>query len=154
MSKYFSLLSRWLSFIKLFTQGCQWLLSYGSWIYNYLCNQCLSALKLWVRILLSRMRIILWNAKGNLNKFQYKNGSRNVLTLGHSTYLGCRCKIVWKLTDSCIMWLHLKWYSVNNLISMLKFDGGILELNQWFVNKGNNKITELRTILQRESQNS
>jgi hypothetical protein len=24
--------------------------SYGSWIYNYLCNQCLSPLKLWVRI--------------------------------------------------------------------------------------------------------
>jgi hypothetical protein len=26
--------------------------SYGSLIYNYLCNQCLSSLKLWVRILL------------------------------------------------------------------------------------------------------
>jgi len=25
-------------------------LSYGSWIYNYLCNQCLSKLMLWVRI--------------------------------------------------------------------------------------------------------
>ena len=25
-----------------------WLLSYGSWIYNYLCNQCLSPLVLWV----------------------------------------------------------------------------------------------------------
>ena len=24
--------------------------SYGSWIYNYLCNQCLSPLMLWVRI--------------------------------------------------------------------------------------------------------
>jgi len=24
--------------------------SYGSWIYNYLCNQCLSPLKLWIRI--------------------------------------------------------------------------------------------------------
>jgi len=23
---------------------------YDSWIYNYLCNQCLSPLKLWVRI--------------------------------------------------------------------------------------------------------
>ena len=26
-----------------------WLLLYGSWIYNYLCNQCLSPLKLWVQ---------------------------------------------------------------------------------------------------------
>jgi hypothetical protein len=25
-----------------------WLWSYGSWIYNYLCNQCLPPLKLWV----------------------------------------------------------------------------------------------------------
>jgi hypothetical protein len=27
-----------------------WPWSYGSWIYNYLCNQCLSPLMLWVRI--------------------------------------------------------------------------------------------------------
>ena len=27
-----------------------WSSSYGSWIYNYLCHQCLSYLKLWVRI--------------------------------------------------------------------------------------------------------
>ena len=28
--------------------GPLWSWSYGSWIYNYLCNQCLSSLKLWV----------------------------------------------------------------------------------------------------------
>jgi hypothetical protein len=27
-----------------------WSRSYGSWIYNYLCNQCLSPVMLWVRI--------------------------------------------------------------------------------------------------------
>jgi hypothetical protein len=31
-----------------------WSWSYGSWIYNYLCNQCLSPLTLWVWILLRR----------------------------------------------------------------------------------------------------
>jgi len=31
-----------------------WLWSYGSWIYNYICNQCLSPLSLWVRIPLRR----------------------------------------------------------------------------------------------------
>jgi hypothetical protein len=36
----------------LFEQAPSW--SYGSWIYNYLCNQCLSPLALWVRILLRR----------------------------------------------------------------------------------------------------
>ena len=32
------------------TGGSSWPWSYGSWIYNYLCNQCLSPLMLWVRI--------------------------------------------------------------------------------------------------------
>ena len=30
-------------------QGLSWSWSYGSWIYDYLCNQCLSSLKLWVQ---------------------------------------------------------------------------------------------------------
>jgi len=32
------------------SRGPSWSWSYGSWIYNYLCNQCLSPLMLWVRI--------------------------------------------------------------------------------------------------------
>jgi hypothetical protein len=32
----------------------QWRTSYGSWIYNYLCNQCISPLKLWVLITFMR----------------------------------------------------------------------------------------------------
>jgi len=31
-------------------RGPSWPWSYGSWIYNYLWNQCLSSLMLWVRI--------------------------------------------------------------------------------------------------------
>jgi len=30
--------------------GPSWSWSYGSWFYNYLCNQSLSQLKLWVQI--------------------------------------------------------------------------------------------------------
>jgi len=33
-----------------FTEGPLWSWLYGSCIYNYLCSQCLSQLKLWVRI--------------------------------------------------------------------------------------------------------
>jgi hypothetical protein len=33
-----------------YSKGHSWSWSYGSWIYNYLCNQSLSPLKLWVRI--------------------------------------------------------------------------------------------------------
>jgi hypothetical protein len=34
----------------IFIKGASWPWSYGSWIYNYLCNQCLSPLMLRVRI--------------------------------------------------------------------------------------------------------
>jgi hypothetical protein len=34
--------------------GSLWSWSYGSWIYNYLCNQCLSPLTFWVQIPLWR----------------------------------------------------------------------------------------------------
>ena len=37
------------------TQGASLSWSYGSWIYNYLCNQCLSPLTLWVWIPLMAM---------------------------------------------------------------------------------------------------
>jgi hypothetical protein len=33
-----------------FRMGPLWPWSYGSWIYNYLCNQCISPLMLWVQI--------------------------------------------------------------------------------------------------------
>jgi hypothetical protein len=32
------------------TRITSWSWSYGSWIFNYPCNQCLSSLELWVRI--------------------------------------------------------------------------------------------------------
>jgi len=34
----------------IYYMGPSWPWSYGSWIYNNLCNQCLSPLMLWVRI--------------------------------------------------------------------------------------------------------
>ena len=39
-------------YIKKQMRGPSWSWSYSSWIYNYLCNQCLSELTLWVRIAL------------------------------------------------------------------------------------------------------
>ena len=43
----------WSSFYT-FIPGPSWSWFNGSWIYNYLCNQCLSPLTLWVQILLRR----------------------------------------------------------------------------------------------------
>jgi len=42
--------------------GLSWSWWYSSWIYDYLCNQCLSPLTLWVRIPLMAwcIRYIMW----------------------------------------------------------------------------------------------
>ena len=42
----------YLSFFRSFPPVISWPWSYGSWIFNYLCNQCLSPPTLWVWILL------------------------------------------------------------------------------------------------------
>jgi len=46
-----------------------WPWSYGSWIYNYIYNQCLSPLELWVRISIGARcttcdKVCQWNATG------------------------------------------------------------------------------------------
>ena len=54
VSKFYSVCIVYL-FVLMFSIWCEgpsWSWTYGSWIYNYLCNQCLSPLMLWVRILL------------------------------------------------------------------------------------------------------
>jgi len=55
-----------------YIMGPSWSWSYGSWIYNYLCNQCLSPLMLWVRISIRAMcttlcdKVCQWFATGRL----------------------------------------------------------------------------------------
>jgi hypothetical protein len=46
-------------------EGLSWLWSYGSWIYNYLCSQCLSPLMLWIRISIrARCTLCQWLVTG------------------------------------------------------------------------------------------
>jgi hypothetical protein len=42
------------SLLPLSVEGLSWSWSYGIWIYNYLCNQCLLPLTLWVQIMIRR----------------------------------------------------------------------------------------------------
>jgi hypothetical protein len=50
--------------------GPSWPWSYGSWIYNYICNQCIPPLMLWVRISIRAKctilcdKVCLWLATG------------------------------------------------------------------------------------------
>ena len=61
-----------LSYIYIYTEGTTWSWSYaiyGSWIYNYLCNQWLSPLKFWFWIpLMARCTwySIMWQVSGFL----------------------------------------------------------------------------------------
>jgi len=47
---YFAGIHRLKLFLVSINWEPSWSWSYGSWIYNYLCNQCLSHQLLWVRI--------------------------------------------------------------------------------------------------------
>ena len=62
--------------------GLSWSWSYGSWIYNYLCNQCLSPLQLWVQTLFmeryTRYNII----RGKTEKSQIPAGKISISLVG------------------------------------------------------------------------
>ena len=58
---YISLLQTWYIYLSL-QQGHRGPGSYGSWIYNYLCNQCLLQLMLWVRLPLRARCTTLWSS--------------------------------------------------------------------------------------------
>ena len=52
----------------MYFRGQLWSWLYGSWIYNYLCNRCLSPLRFWVRTLFmarcTRYKVCQWLATG------------------------------------------------------------------------------------------
>ena len=54
-----SVLNDLIPVLPMYTEGLVWSWSYGSWIYNYLCNQYLLPLKLWVRTPLNSWRGVL-----------------------------------------------------------------------------------------------
>ena len=77
-----------------------WSWSHGSWIYNYLCNQCLSPLKFWVRILMCTYNRI--------------NGAFDLYTFT-KVYL-------WK-SIICIWYTGIFYVRANDIISFLMVDG-------------------------------
>ena len=80
-------------------------------------------------------------AKPNLNTHIQQTQSLTLLAwYNHSNTVACLVDISWY----CCCVYVLSGLNVKSVIT--------LEMDQ--TNKGNNKITELRTILQRESQNS
>ena len=83
----------WTNYIN--TQGRS--SSYGSWIYNYLCNQCLSPLKLWrsnsshrkvysIQLYVIKFVSDVWQISGFLHKYNWnfvESGVKNHNTSPH-----------------------------------------------------------------------
>ena len=70
-------------------EGSSWSWSHGSWIYNYVCNQCMSSLKLWVRIqrmtrcdryniMWSSLSVGRWFSPGTLVSFTNKTDRHDI----------------------------------------------------------------------------
>ena len=57
------------SLVSIKFKASSWSWSYGSWIYNYLCNQCLSPPKLWVRIALMTIHDDVYSIQHYVIKF-------------------------------------------------------------------------------------
>jgi hypothetical protein len=80
--------------------------SYGSWIYNYICNQCLSPLMLWVRIFIgARIKTLYdqdcqwlltgrWFSPGPSNKTD-RHDNWNIVESGVKHHQTINIQVVW-----------------------------------------------------------
>jgi hypothetical protein len=93
-------------------RGPSWPWSYGSWTYNYLCNQCLSPLMLWVRILI---------------RDYLCNQCLSPLMLWVRILIRARCTT---LCDKVCQWLATCWWfsSDTRVSSINKADHNITEI--------------------------
>jgi hypothetical protein len=73
--------------------------SYGSWIYNYLCNQCLSPLRLWVRGILDATlcdKVCQWLVTGRW--FSQVTPVSSTNKTDHHDITEILLKVVWNTT--------------------------------------------------------
>ena len=149
MSLYQELIKELLH-MSLVQAGQSWL--YGSWIYNYLCNQCLSPLTLWVRILLRRgvlyttlcHKVCQWLATGqwlspgatlsSTNKTDYHDITDILLKVALNTITP---SFTWIMRYITKLWFRLgrvdKW---NALLGYVPLPGKVVLINEiyyWFM---------------------
>ena len=128
-----------------------WLWSYGSWIYNYLCNQCLSPLMLWVRISI-RARCttlcdkvcqwlatgwwfsLLWSLVSFTNKTDHHNIAEILLKVALNTI-----KQTYRMIISALNFVSLFWHcnlilcnaSSITLLKYLHINENVIDLKSW-----------------------
>ena len=161
------------------TRGQSWSWSYGSWIYNCLCNQCLSRLTLWGRIPV-RLGVLDTTLYDNVCQWLASGGWFSPVFSTNKTDRHETTEILLKVVLSIITLIHpaannmfhayigrekvqvfikqniQKWLTNGTTTFVIRHKNGTYRIlpGVWWINKGNNKITDLRTIFQRESQNS
>jgi hypothetical protein len=118
------LLLHWNLHIK---EGPSWSWSYGSWIYHYLLNQCISPLKLWVRtsfMAKCNRYNTMWHSQKwwVLCSFAYLRWRRRDVCNFHMIYIddifhNCMCVIFWTwkwyIESSWIKWNKNSWKQLN-----------------------------------------
>jgi hypothetical protein len=106
--------------VKHHNPSCPW--SYGSWIYNYLCNRCLSPLILWVRLSLrARCRTCIcdavcqWLATGlcfspvsSTNKTDMPRYNWNIVESGVKHYKTYQIITLTLFSCSCIITINIR----------------------------------------------
>jgi hypothetical protein len=138
-------------------QGPLWSWSYGSWIYNYLCNQCISPLKLWVwiphMVRCTRCNIMWWSLSVTCGKSVVSPGT--LVSFTNKTDSHDIAEILLKVALNT-MTLTLKYHSTNVgfLITVTMLEG-ILRKRKIIMEKKNNKVQILiRKIINANNMNS
>jgi hypothetical protein len=94
-----------------------WSWSYGGWMYNYLCNQCLSPLTWWVRIPQRRGALVTlcdkvsqwlvagrWFSPGTPVSSTYKIDSHNITNWNKQC-----CQCLWIVNSLLFLWFSLTY---------------------------------------------
>jgi hypothetical protein len=93
--------------------------SHGSWIYNYLCNQCLSPLTLWVRIPLRRGvldttlcdKVCHWFSPGTPVSSANKTECHDITEILLKVVLNTRTLTLWNIQGIFVFSLLYFWLS-------------------------------------------
>jgi len=136
-----------INFIKKSNWGPPW--SYGSWIYNYLCNQCLSPLILWVRISI-RARCTLakgrWFSPGppvsSTNKTDHHNRTEILLTVTHKTVIVSYSEL------SVYLVCLFVWYCLTPLSTIFQFYHGGQFVTEKVRLKRNGSVYVMRSFVE------
>ena len=106
--------------------GPSWSWSCSSWIYRYLCNQCLSPWKLWVQTVHGEVYLIQWFSLGilvsstNITEILLKVAlNTKTLTSWLIWNLRICCRIIFETSNICCLRVMPLYYVKNDILWLL-----------------------------------